>query len=508
MTLTAALKSPALFSRHIIGIPLHHYQIDPITAVLDSVLHGHGREFLIIMPRQSGKNEAIAHLLVMLLNLYQRRGGNIVYGAIGDGLGRGISRLQSRLDNPLNGRTWRKAANPTRRIVGAAAAVFLSSHPQAFARGETAHILLVIDELQDQNAPHIEQVFEPMRAANNATAVYLGTVKFKHDALWQKKEELERLERTDGIRRVFFIPPDQVTAENEAYGRFLAAKIAKFGRNHPIVASEYYLEPIDGSGGLFDESRRALMMGTHGRQHTPDADQLTISLIDVGGQDEAATDPVAALSNPSRDYTTCTIVAVDTDQPLPVYRAIDIFTDQGGRHFQDNPGLPSLAKRLNAYLERWGVAHTIIDASGVGEGLADWLAARRPGQLTPFKFTATSKAQLGSSFVAAVETGRFQYMSDDAGHERSDGRWFWRQAAACVYEIPPDGRFDTHLRWFVPATHKTPTAAGNQLTHDDRLLSAALCVLADELIASGAIRTGRAVSAVIPPADPLNNLTF
>ena len=502
------LTHPKDFSETILDFPLHQYQIKPIAAVLNSILHQHGREYLIIMPRQSGKNEAIAHLLVMLLNLFQRSGGNIVYGAIGDGIGRGIGRLQSRLDNPLNQKKWTKAANPTRRSLGKASCVFLSSHPQAYSRGETADILLVIDELQDQDASHIEQVFEPMRAAQNATAVYLGTVKFSHDALWQKRQELERLSRQDGLQRVFLILPDTVTAENASYGRFLAAKIAKFGRDHPIISSEYFLEPIDGTGGLFNKSRRTLMMGTHGRTHAPDPHATHIATIDVGGQDEAATDPIAALNNPARDYTTVTIIAVDTTNPLPIYNAVDIFTDQGSRHFQDVPGRPSLAKRIDAYLEHWQVAHTIIDASGVGEGLADWLAARRPNRVTQFKFTARTKAALGSAFIAAIETGRFKYWSDDADDILSDGWWFWQQAAACAYELPPDGRFDTHLRWFVPATHKTNTPNGNLPTHDDRLLSAALITQADELIASGELQTGQGISAVIRPRDPLANLSF
>ena len=41
-----------------------------------------------MLPRQSGKNEAVAQLLVYLLNLLQRAGGQMVYGATADALGR------------------------------------------------------------------------------------------------------------------------------------------------------------------------------------------------------------------------------------------------------------------------------------------------------------------------------------------------------------------------------------------------------------------------------------
>jgi hypothetical protein len=55
------------------------------------------------------------------------------------------------------------------RSLGWANVIFMSTHPQAATRGETAHRLFVIDELQDQDPNHLEAVFKPMRTANIAT---------------------------------------------------------------------------------------------------------------------------------------------------------------------------------------------------------------------------------------------------------------------------------------------------------------------------------------------------
>lgn len=508
--LTALLTDPALFSRHILRQPLYDYQIKPLTAVLNSILNQHGDEFLIVMPRQSGKDESLAHLLTLLLNLFQRTGGNIVYGDIGDGIGRFIQRLEERLDNDLNKNTWKKGAKPNRRILGRAACVFKSTHTSAHARGETAHHLLIINEAQDQDAPHIEAVFTPMRAARNATAVYAGTVKLTTDFLWQKKKELERISQQDGLQRVFFVYPEQVTAENPAYGRFLAAQIARHGEKHPIIQSEYYLKPVDGAGGLFPPRRIALMKGTHGRLRQPEPGKIYIAVIDVGGQDEAATDPIARLANPGRDYTACTIfemLPAQAGQPGPTFLSRDIFIDQGSRHFEEFPGRPSLATRLLAFLTHWQVAHTVIDQSGVGEGLTSWLqAAMGKSHVTGFKFSPLSKAQLGNLFLSLIETGRFKYWQSEADYGAA--WWFFTQAAACGYEVPANGRFERDLRWSVPASHKTPTPAGPQPTHDDRLISAALIAQADELLRCGTIAIGTAESAIIAPRDPLKDLSF
>jgi hypothetical protein len=299
-----------LFSRFVIGMPLRGYQVRPLEAVIRSTRQHQGLEFLLIFPRQSGKNEAVAHLQVYLLNILQRLGGNIVFAATGDGLGRGIRRLETRLENRWNKGSWGRATKPVRRTLGRAAAVFISSHPQASARGETAHWLLIVDEFQDQDAAHMEAVFQPMRAAHNATALYIGTVRHRTDALWQKRKELEREQEADGNQRVFIVAPEEVIEENPAYGRFLETKVKKLGRNHPIVASEYYLEPLDDKGGLFPARRRALMRGDHARKRRPTSSETAmtrIACIDIGGQDEAATDPVARLANPGRDYTVATL---------------------------------------------------------------------------------------------------------------------------------------------------------------------------------------------------------
>ena len=507
--LALALTNIQVFSNNIIGLPLYNYQIEPITAVLQSVLNKQGNDFLIVMPRQSGKNEAIAHLQVLLLNIFQRVGGRIVFGAIGDGLGRGKTRLEDRLDNPLNDKSWRKGTKPIRRTLGKADVAFLSSFPTAHARGETASILLIIDELQDQDAPYIEQVFEPMRATNNATAVYIGTVRLKSDALWQKKLELEQATAEDGIQRVFFVYPPDVTAENRDYEQFLQRKVDKHGRNHPIIASEYFLEPIDAKGGMFPPRRLALMRGSHTQQHTPENDKSYLMTIDIGGQDEATTDPVAQLTNPSRDYTTATefkIVTTNNQTELPTYQAVDTLMLHGNRHFETSPGNPSATEQLETFINHWQPAHIIIDETGIGEAIQSWLALKFPKRVTGYKFTSTSKASLGSLFISLIENGRFKYWLSET--EYDDAWWFFTQANACNYDIKVGGDIERHMQWSVPTNHTTKTPTGSTLTHDDRLISAALITHADELIQCGTITLGQAESIIIKPLDPLTNLVF
>jgi len=531
------LADPALFSNLVINRPLRGYQLEPFRAILNSVLNQQGLEFMLIFPRQSGKNETVAQLLVYLLNLYQFQGGSIIYGAIGDALGMAENRLAQALDNLWNAGKWKRHGEPDRLSLGAADVIFLSSHPQARSRGHTAQLLLVIDEAQDQLGSHIEAVFTPMRAAYNATAVYLGTVKTTTDFLWHKKLELEREQARDGRHRIWLTPPELIVQENPGYAAFLQTQVRRYGRHHPIVASEYYLEPIDSANaGLFPARRRALMRGTHPQEHSPAPGHIYLATLDVAGQDEATTDPIARLDHPARDYTVATVFDVvyppeESTAPGPDYRAVDILVDHGSRHFESQPpsaiggqppipaeagtiggppGKPAMAQQLLTWLNHWEIAHLVADCSGVGEGLVNWIrAAMGERRVTAYQFAAAGhKAALGSRFVSLIETARFHYWIDDADQPGSDGWWFWRQVEACAYELPPEGRFDHDLRWGVHPSHRTDTPAGPQLTHDDRLLSAALVAEADRLLSAGAIILSPARSAVIPGRDPLAGLKF
>jgi hypothetical protein len=269
------------------------------------------------------------------------------------------------------------------------------------------------------------------------------------------------------------------------------------------------------------------MRGAHPRLLTPQPDEMYVAALDVAGQDEATTDPIAQLANPARDYTVATVFRVippgsRTAGILPAYEAVDVFVDHGSRHFQDHPGRPALIHRLLAYLNHWRVAHVIADATGVGEGIVDWLAGSLgPTRVTPFKFTPLTKAQLGSSFLSLVETGRFKYWTDPppssvpctltpvpGSSADPDSTAFFLQAASCSYSLPPDGQFDRHLKWGVPPTATVSTPTGPQPVHDDRLLSAALIAVYDDLAREGALSLGRAASALIPPPDPLSRLRF
>ena len=67
-----------LFCQYGSGLRLRQYQEDVALAILDSVIERRGLTFVVIFPRQSGKNELQAQIETYLLTLYMELPAEIV----------------------------------------------------------------------------------------------------------------------------------------------------------------------------------------------------------------------------------------------------------------------------------------------------------------------------------------------------------------------------------------------------------------------------------------------
>ena len=72
-------------------------------------------------------------------------------------------------------------------------------------------------------------------------------------------------------QRVFRMTADEVAREVPAYGAFVAEQVARLGRKHPTVRTQYFSEEIDAEAGCSRRERMALMEGGHAWQERPAA---------------------------------------------------------------------------------------------------------------------------------------------------------------------------------------------------------------------------------------------
>jgi hypothetical protein len=156
--------------------------------------------------------------------------------------------------------------------------------------------------------------------------------------------------------------------------------------------------------------------------------------------------------------------------------------------------------------EHWQAQKLVIDATGLGLGLASFLErALGESRLVRFTFTQKSKSELGWGFLALVESGRFKdyhldanipFNTRDSFPQARLKALFQLQAQYCESMIlPGTGQI---LRWSVPENRRNPY--DGSLLHDDLLVSAALCAELDHQ------PWGLAESAVVSPVDVLAGL--
>lgn len=471
------LEDIQAFSEFSAGIQLRSYQAEAAAAIVDSVLNKRGRSFVVMFPRQSGKNELQAQIEGYLLMRTMDFPVEIV--KVAPTLKPQALTSMRRLEKLLSG-------NPLVRWVATrelgtiyrmrrGRIYFISAHPQANIVGATASLLLSVDEAQEVLPEKFDKDLAPMAASTAATRVFWGTAWTSQTLLGRELRLALEAEGRDGVRRVFRISADEVAGEVPAYARYVQEQLSRLGRQHPLVKTQYFSEEIDEGAGLFPPDRLRLMQGDHLPQAGPEPGVTYALLVDVAGEAEQPLVSPAQMAESQRDSTAATLVQVelaslsDPAVQAPVYRAVWRREWVGVKH-------ASLYGKLQALAELWRAVYIVVDATGVGAGLASFLERRFPGKVLPQVFSLKSKSDLGWAFLAVVESGRYREPlippdHPELGEQAAFQRRFWAQARACTQQVMDGpGRL---LRWSVPEGQRDPVT-GERL-HDDLLFSAALC---------------------------------
>jgi hypothetical protein len=113
-----------------------------------------------------------------------------------------------------------------------------------------------------------------------------------------------------------------------------------------------------------------------------------------------------------------------------------------------------------ALLREWRVARVVVDATGIGEPVAAFLAQALGSRVEAKKLTAESKSQLGSRLLTAVSSGRLRLYTGPFAELAE----CWRQLERCR----ADYRANRSLSFYVDERDG----------HDDYVVSLALLVAA------------------------------
>ncbi|MEL7562545.1 hypothetical protein [Dehalogenimonas sp. 4OHTPN] len=421
---------------------LRPYQLDIGRAVLASVRGGKGLTFTVEIARQGGKNELSAWLEAWLLNEFVAEPLNIIKCAPTFEPQAMISmrRLRGLLDAMGYAGDYAVESGHIVRL-HQARVVFLSAEPSANVVGNTAHLLLEVDEAQDVAIEKFDRDFRPMAAAMNATTVLYGTPWRDTDLLSTVGRRNLELEAADGLKRHFRYDWQAVAEHNPAYRAYVEGERLRLGENHPAFRSQYALLPASGGGGFFTDEQLIMMMGDYPRQRSPRPGAVYVGGLDFGGEGKTACD--------STVFTIAEIVAPSESRLIRVV------------HHYAWTGLPFslLLPKIVDITKGWGLRRLAADATGLGGPLCASLKQSLGHRIVPFVFTQGSKSGLGFNLLAAAGTGRLSLYTRDSSMECDE---FWRQIEGAV----ADYSLGRTMNFYVD-----PTRA-----HDDYLMSLALCV--------------------------------
>ena len=265
-TLIEMLRSTIRYSpvrwAYACNIKLRPYQVQIARAIKDSILHQRGLTFVIILPRQSGKNELQAHLFAWLLFRYSHIGGRIVSVSptFKPQTQINMERVKTSLNACFGSRGLWKSSKGYLYQLGQAQVQFFSGEARANVLGATADLLLSVDEAQSVSVAKFDKDFDPMTASTNATRIFWGTA-WTSDTLLERERRLAlQAQGKDGIQRLFYFTADDVRTLVPSYDLHMQRILAAHGRNHPLVRSQYFGETLDAQSGMFTPARLALMI--------------------------------------------------------------------------------------------------------------------------------------------------------------------------------------------------------------------------------------------------------
>ena len=464
--------SIARFAQHVLGKPLYPYQCEIAEAIIASIAHGDGRVFTVMMARQSGKNQLSAILEAYLLTCMKH--GTIVKAAptFSPQITNSRLRLLSMLDTPLTReRVWQSQGH----IIGLAPqadtallhahagprVMFFSAGNESNVVGATADLLLEIDEAQDVSRDKFDRDFRPMASTTNATTILYGTAWSDSTLLAQQRAVNLELEQRTGIRTHFEFDWHTLAAINPAYRTFVEHEIERLGEDHLAIQTQYFLRPISGAGYFLNALQHTLLQGTHPWEYEPQDEGWYIAGMDVAGEERPALSTVSgatqsASRSAQRDSTVITIGRITFNEfNLPSIEVVHHEWWTGRAHLEQYAATVAL-------VERWRIRSLVVDATGLGAGLASLLVERFGiERVTPFTFSRPSKSRLAYQLLALLNSGRLKLYADDTPVMPAETlRECWQQLKRAHYRLPAPDTLDFYV---------DPSEG-----HDDFLMSLAL----------------------------------
>ena len=476
------------------GITIRPYQKEAVDAIVNSVLKHLGLHFVVMFPRQTGKNEIQGQMENYILFRFSQIGGQIVKVSP-TWKPQSINAKQRFERVMMNNQITTKLAKPSQGfqyVMNRSKIIFLSGDPNSSIVGATADLLLEVDEAQDVGKNKYDKEIAPMAASTNATVAFFGTAWTNDTLLARERMDAERMEKIDGIRRVFRLTCEDVFPDVPAYKTYVMGEVAKMGRNHPTIKTQYYSEEIDAESAFIKDAE-ILMSGNHRRRENPENGEIIAMMVDVAGGEEENKAGLKLETNDSeqRDATAVTVCSIDLSTLSTVKHGVT--WKVLCRYNWTGIPFDQQYARMEGLINHWCPAVVCCDETGIGAGMATFIRALvGEARFIGFIFSLSSKSRIGWAWMAMVMTGRWKEYSDGDQLQKI----YFEQLKYCRYEVVPGP--GNLIKYGVP--DGTRNKAG-EYVHDDLIMSAAMSAEIEDKIGSSWIQP--AETLIVDAADPL-----
>ena len=275
-------------------------------------------------------------------------------------------------------------------------------------------MLMICDEAQDIGTFKYEKSLSPMCSHYNGTRVLIGTPTTQKGFFYDRIEFNKTQAMENGSRDHFEYDFRIGCKYNPQYEKYVTKEMKKNGFDSDTFRMAYRLHWIFERGMFVTDDFKHYPYALCDEERQSYCDSEVVIGIDVGKKQDST---VVTVGVP--DYSKPVIIEKSDKPDVPDFIMYDVKIIDWLELLGDNYN--EQYQKILDYLSNFNVKVCVIDSTGVGTALYDWLNAAVNFPMIPYTFTVKSKSELAKNLDSYIKNKCLHYV---AGEETQQSKEF------------------------------------------------------------------------------------